>query len=218
MFVSCEEWYEKYLGDSCNHDCENCYGDKNHVFAKDEIIIVGDMLVEHTIKKGERFWIHSESINSVILRQYDKFFYLPKDKFIKHFSYQEVEQEDDIDLDSLGQQPCEDVISRKSIKQKLQEHHDFFINAYGGFSNLPLNDKSRVDEITNCIAMVVNEPSITPQSKIGRCNDCKWWKDSDGVYRRGSQAESQCPINRKEVLEGKGYCYMFEQKIQEDEE
>lgn len=67
----------------------------------------------------------------------------------------------------LNQEPSEDAISRKSIKQKLQEHHDFFVNAYGGFSNLPLNDKSRVDEITNCIAMVVNEPPVTPQSKIG---------------------------------------------------
>ena len=64
------------------------------------------------------------------------------------------------------QEPCEDVISRKSIKQKLQEHHDFFVNAYGGFSNLPQNDKSRVDEITNCIAMVVNEPPVIPQEPI----------------------------------------------------
>ena len=54
-----------------------------------------------------------------------------------------------------------DLISRQSLKQKLQKHHDFFIGAYGGFSNLPQNDKSRVDEITNCIAMVVNEPSVT---------------------------------------------------------
>ena len=58
-----------------------------------------------------------------------------------------------------------DCISRKSIKQKLQEHHDFFVNAYGGFSNLPQNDKSRVDEIINCIAMVVNEPPVTPQPR-----------------------------------------------------
>ena len=64
--------------------------------------------------------------------------------------------------------PCGDAISRKSIKQKLQEHHDFFVNAYGGFSNLPPNDKSRVDEITNCIAMVVNEPSVNPKPKTGR--------------------------------------------------
>jgi ribosomal protein S27AE len=62
----------------------------------------------------------------------------------------------------------EDCISRESIKQKLQEHHDFFVNAYGGFSNLPRNDKSRVDEITNCIAMVVNEPPVTPQQKVGK--------------------------------------------------
>lgn len=45
-----------------------------------------------------------------------------------------------------------------------------------------------------------------------RCKECKWWKDSDGVYRRGCRAESICPINRKEVFEGNGYCYLFEQQ------
>lgn len=45
---------------------------------------------------------------------------------------------------------------------------------------------------------------------VGHCKDCKWWKDTDGVYRRGIDAESQCPINRREVYEGNGYCYMFE--------
>lgn len=64
-------------------------------------------------------------------------------------------------------QPCDDAISRKSIKQKLQEQHDFFVNAYGGFSNLSQNGKSRVYEITNCISMVVNEPPVTPQQKYG---------------------------------------------------
>lgn len=72
----------------------------------------------------------------------------------------------DTAMNELEQEPCEDTISRKSIKQKLQEHHDFFVNAYGGFSNLPQNDKSRVDEITNCIAMVVNEPPVIPQEPI----------------------------------------------------
>lgn len=61
----------------------------------------------------------------------------------------------------------EDCISRQALRQKLREHHDFFVNAYGGFNNLSLNDKFRVDEITNCIAMVVNAPSVTPQPKIG---------------------------------------------------
>lgn len=52
-----------------------------------------------------------------------------------------------------------DLIDRQSLKQKLQKHRDFFIGAYGGY--LPQNDKSRVDEIENCIAMVLNEPSVT---------------------------------------------------------
>ena len=56
----------------------------------------------------------------------------------------------------------DDLISRAELKRRLQEHHDFFVNAYGGFSNLPPNDKSRVDEITNCIAEVVNMPSVQP--------------------------------------------------------
>lgn len=80
------------------------------------------------------------------------------------------------------QEPCNDAISRKSIKQKLQEHHDFFVNAYGGFSNLPQNDKARVDEITNCIAMVVNEPPVIPQAmeqepKTGHCEECKYFSE-----------------------------------------
>ena len=63
------------------------------------------------------------------------------------------------------QQPCEDCISRQALKRKLQEHHDFFVHAYNGFSNMPQHVKSRVDEINNCIAMVVNEPSVTPKEK-----------------------------------------------------
>ena len=49
-----------------------------------------------------------------------------------------------------------------------------------------------------------------------KCKDCKWWKDSDGVYRRGVGAKSQCLINHKEVYKGKGYCFMFEPQERED--
>ena len=137
--------------------------------------------------------------------------YMEWQKFLEdNIDYAGVSEAYKMAFKALEQEPCEDVISRKSIKQKLQEHHDFFVNAYGGFSNLPQNDKSRVDEITNCIAMVVNEPSVTPQEpKTGHCRDCKWWKDNDGAYRRGIRAESQCPINRREVYEGNGYCFLY---------
>lgn len=59
-------------------------------------------------------------------------------------------------------------------------------------------------------------PSVTPQEP--KCKDCKWWKDSDGEYRRGCGAESKCPINRREVFEGNGYCYLFEPQESKDKE
>lgn len=49
-----------------------------------------------------------------------------------------------------------------------------------------------------------------------KCKDCKWWKDSDGTYRRGVRAESQCPINHKEVFKGNGYCFLFEPRKKEE--
>ena len=51
---------------------------------------------------------------------------------------------------------------------------------------------------------------LEQEQKTGHCKDCKWWKDSDGAFRRGIGAESQCPMNRVE-----GYCYMFEPREQE---
>ena len=76
----------------------------------------------------------------------------------------------------------QDTISREALRQKL---HDFFVNAYGNFKGMSLSDKARVDEIDNCIAMVVNAPSVTPQQKVGKwifhkpfddgrknCNEC----------------------------------------------
>lgn len=79
-----------------------------------------------------------------------------------------------------------------------------------------IKEKARPDFLKLCEED--QEPSVTPQLKMGRCKNCKWWKDSDGLYRRGGHAESQCPINRREVFEGNGYCYMFEPKMQEVEE
>lgn len=116
------------------------------------------------------------------------------------------------------QEPCEDAISRKSIKQKLQEHHDFFINAYGGFSNLSQNGKSRVYEITNCISMVVNEPPVTPQQKTGH-----WIKEQtihgwDGYSYQCSECGRSIHIDIDvENLSDYPYCHCGA-KMQESEE
>lgn len=60
--------------------------------------------------------------------------------------------------------------------------------------------------------------ALEQEPKIRYCKDCKWWKDSDGAFRRGIGAESQCPMNRIEVFEGNGYCYMFKPQESEDKE
>ena len=56
------------------------------------------------------------------------------------------------------------------------------------------------------------------QQPTGHCKDCRWWKDSDGAYRRGVGAESQCPINCQEVYKGNGYCFMYVPQESEDQE
>ena len=53
-------------------------------------------------------------------------------------------------------------------------------------------------------------PPIQPE--IVRCKDCKHWKDSDGVFRRGTGAESKCPLNLHQVYEGTFYCGLGERK------
>lgn len=57
-----------------------------------------------------------------------------------------------------------------------------------------------------------------PSAEPKKCKDCKWWRDSDGAYRRGVKAESKCPINTVSVANGWGYCYMYEPQESEDKD
>ena len=98
----------------------------------------------------------------------------------------------DMAIEALKAQPCEDAMSRQAVLDVI---------------NNPLN--IRLEKIIGEL------PSVTPKQRL--CKDCKWWKDSDGVYRRDTKTKSQCPINRKEVFEGNGYCYMFESYKAESE-
>ena len=78
----------------------------------------------------------------------------------------------------------EDLISRSTLSEKLQAHHDFFVNGRGGFSNLPIKDKIRVDEITNCIAEVMNAPAVDAVIPV-RCRDCKHFCPCEGEEHKG---------------------------------
>ena len=61
-------------------------------------------------------------------------------------------------------------INADALNNKLQQHHDFFVNAWGGFREMPIQDKARCDELTNCIAEIFNAPSID----IVFCKECKY--------------------------------------------
>lgn len=67
------------------------------------------------------------------------------------------------------------LIDADALKDKLQQHHDFFVKAWGGFKEMPLSDKARCDELSNSIAEILNAPSID----IVRCGECK-----HGEYRK----------------------------------
>ena len=102
-------------------------------------------------------------------------------------------------VEALEQKSCEDAISRQAVLDIAKSSKSNWI------------DNSVLFKRVNFL------PPVNPQPKTGHCKDCKWWKDSDGLYRRGVHAESQCPINRREVFEGNGYCYMYEPQESEVE-
>ena len=59
--------------------------------------------------------------------------------------------------------------------------------------------------------------SISKQPEIIYCHECIYWKDSDGVYRRGICAESKCPVNSRQVYEGTFFCGMAERRTDVDD-
>lgn len=63
--------------------------------------------------------------------------------------------------------------------------------------------------------LACGEGELIAQPEIIRCKDCKHWKDSDGVYRRGINAESKCPVNIRAVYEGNFYCADAERRTDE---
>ena len=77
----------------------------------------------------------------------------------------------------------------------------------------PCSDCISREEVINCVTSnefrykIVEDiktlPSVTPKPKTGHCKDCRWWKDNDGVYRRGVGAESKCPMFEPQESEDK---------------
>lgn len=93
------------------------------------------------------------------------------------------------------------AIDADRIKKRLQEHHDFYVNAYGGFKNLPLKEKARVDEITSCIAEIVNAPTLD----VAPVRHSYWEEYSCSQYM-GMDEEGEPKYRDGRVLVCHNYC------------
>lgn len=96
-------------------------------------------------------------------------------------------------IKALEQEPCEDAISRTRAIKRLKLNFPISDGADNS------RDRYRYMQALADIQAIREMPSVTPQPKVEKCKNCKWWKDSDGVYRRGRDDESLCPINHEEV-------------------
>lgn len=68
MFISCETYYEQYLGDLCDKKCEQCFGDKEIYVCKENFFVTGEIILDKVkIEKGSWFWIKFENDSHVCL-------------------------------------------------------------------------------------------------------------------------------------------------------
>ena len=97
----------------------------------------------------------------------------------------------------------EELISRKAVLDKLQQEHDFYINAYGnrcGFRDLaPKDEKARVDEIGIIRSIIMELPTI-PQTDIPQEMLEKAIKCSKSVLDKMSE------MSKEELLEIARHC------------
>ena len=99
---------------------------------------------------------------------------------------------------------AEDVRESRLLGYELKDVGNLIVTMTTHMTDL----QDKVDSQAEHIKMLNKKLEQTP-TDIVRCKDCKHWKDSDGVYRRGIGAESKCPINNSMVFEGTFCCADF---------
>ena len=52
------------------------------------------------------------------------------------------------------------LIDADVLKEKFKEHYDLFVSGYKNEQDMSLADKSRVDEILNSMAEIINAPTV----------------------------------------------------------
>ena len=87
MYITCEEYYENYLGDWCNNKCEDCFADKEIYICKENFEVTGNTLLDKVvIEKGSWWWKVYENKTHVALTCDGKHrLHIIREIFEKHF-------------------------------------------------------------------------------------------------------------------------------------
>lgn len=98
-----------------------------------------------------------------------------------------------------------DLISRQTMIDKMRWHRALFCKNRLEFMVLPKDEKARVDEIDNCIADLVNAPSVEPNNQVHLCNSCKYdypecpAEMSDIIFGNGKGHDNVCACAKFEI-------------------
>lgn len=77
-----------------------------------------------------------------------------------------------------------DLINRQAIVEKMRNHRRLFCKNHIEYSILSKDEASKVDEIDNCIAFLLNEPKIE--------SELKWISVSERLPKKESKSYWVC--------------------------
>ena len=85
-YVPCEWYYENILGDSCDNNCDECFGGKDIYICKSSFEVIGDMLEMILIEKNSWWELKFKNNDHVLLCGIDNYeLRLKRDLFDSHF-------------------------------------------------------------------------------------------------------------------------------------
>lgn len=76
------------------------------------------------------------------------------------------------------------LIDADALEKKFKTYKELFLDGWGGFSSLPPKDKARVDELDNCIAQVINAPTVEAVAIPCKVGDEVWCVRDARVYNK----------------------------------
>lgn len=89
MVIPCADYYEQYLLDNCNNDCEKCFADKDVAICKRDFYVTGDTILNNVeVANGTIFRVLFLGDEHVRLEAVDgKRLIVSRRRFSENFDY-----------------------------------------------------------------------------------------------------------------------------------